>query len=142
MKKIVGKLNVEYRAMADQHSIDMKPVSKYHALNHYNWGQNCDGWGLVNEQNLSVKQERMPAGTAEQLHFHQTANQFFFILNGSATFEIEASVFELTQGSGIYIEAGKKHRILNRTTNDLEFILCSQPSTANDRINCEGHEKN
>jgi len=122
--------------------IHMNRVSKNNPLNHYNWGENCDGWNLVNEQQLSVKQERMPAGTAELLHLHEKANQFFFIQNGCATFEIEASVFDATEGEGIYIEAGKKHRIMNRTTKELEFILCAQPSTENDRINCEGHEEN
>jgi mannose-6-phosphate isomerase-like protein (cupin superfamily) len=115
----------------------VKVVSKYQPLKHYLWGSDCDGWDLVDEDALSVKQELMPAGTKEVKHYHQSAQQFFYILKGKATFEIEDSTIVINQGEGLHIEAGKKHRILNETGEDLEFVLCSQPSTKNDRINCE-----
>ena|SRR2546423_5956518 len=114
----------------------MKPVSKYNSLKHYVWGNNCDGWSLVDNASLSVKQERMPVGTSEALHYHQYSQQFFYILKGKAQFEVEGSTSEVNSGEGIHIEAGKKHRIINNSQEDLEFILCSQPATANDRINC------
>lgn len=114
----------------------IKPVSKYQPLKHYKWGNDCDGWNLVDNNSLSVKQERMPAGTTEQKHYHQHAQQFFFILKGKALFEIEGISIEINTGEGLHIEAGKKHRIINASAEDLEFILCSQPSTINDRINC------
>ena len=115
----------------------MKAVSKYQPLKHYKWGNDCDGWNLVDEDSLSVKQELMPAGTKEVKHYHQTAQQFFYILKGKATFEIENSIIEINAGEGLRIEARKKHRIINEGKEELEFILCSQPSTKNDRINCE-----
>jgi hypothetical protein len=43
----------------------MKAVSKYQPLKHYKWGNDCDGWNLVDEDSLSVKQELMPAFTQE-----------------------------------------------------------------------------
>lgn len=115
----------------------MRSVSKYQSLKHYQWGADCDGWNLVDEETLSVKQELMPAGTSELKHYHEKAQQFFFILKGTATFEIEEATIQINNGEGLHIEAGKKHRILNETSEDLEFILCSQPTTKNDRINCE-----
>src|SRR4051812_46633770 len=115
----------------------MNMVSKYRPLSHYVWGNDCDGWTLVEEDSLSVKQERMPPGSMEACHYHRGAQQFFFILKGMATFEIGEEIVEIRAGEGLRIEAGKKHRIKNMTPEDLEFILCSQPSTINDRINCE-----
>jgi mannose-6-phosphate isomerase-like protein (cupin superfamily) len=115
----------------------MKTVSKDHSLNHYKWGNDCDGWNLVDNNALSVKEERMPVNTLEEKHYHQHAQQFFFILKGRATFEMDDSTIEIKQGEGLHIEAGKSHRILNTADEDLEFILCSQPSTTNDRINCK-----
>ena len=67
----------------------MKPVSKYQPLQQYTWGDQCEGWNLVDTVSLSVKQERMPAGSTEIRHYHQAAQQFFFILSGKAAFEIE-----------------------------------------------------
>lgn len=116
----------------------MTKVSKYEPLKHYRWGNTCDGWNFVDEPSLSVKQERMPAGTAEALHYHQYARQFFFILKGIATFEIDNETFIVNGQEGIHIKPGQKHRISNQTTSDLEFILSSQPSTVNDRYETPG----
>jgi mannose-6-phosphate isomerase-like protein (cupin superfamily) len=115
----------------------MNPVSKNNPLKHYQWGESCDGWNLVDETSLSVKLERMPPRTSEQKHFHEKAQQFFYILKGEAVFEIQHERITVKNEQGIYIEAGKQHRIINESNEDLEFLLSSQPSTANDRINVE-----
>src|SRR5689334_14755452 len=112
-------------------------VSKSSCLQHYTWGDNCDGWNLVEEGSLSVKQERMPAHTAETRHYHNQAQQFFYILRGAAQFEVEGAQIDIVAGEGIHIKSGQQHRILNNTDEELEFLLCSQPSTINDRINCD-----
>src|SRR5215212_5746959 len=112
-------------------------VSKQQPLSHYQWGDTCDGWNLVAEEGLNVKLERMPAGTAEAKHFHKQAQQFFFILKGTATFEIENTLTEVMAGEGLHVRAGEIHRIVNNSDTDLEFILCSQPPTAADRTNCD-----
>jgi mannose-6-phosphate isomerase-like protein (cupin superfamily) len=110
-------------------------VSKQEALKHYQWGDGCDGWNFVDEPGLSVKQERMPAGTAEVLHYHEKAQQFFFMLKGIATFEIDGETIIVNEQEGIHIRPGQKHRISNQTDSAIEFILSSQPSTMGDRIN-------
>ncbi|WP_375468011.1 hypothetical protein [uncultured Nostoc sp.] len=53
---------------------------------HYLWGNNCDGWHLVKQLELSVIHELMPPGTFEVRHYHQRClrratptHQFFFI---------------------------------------------------------------
>lgn len=113
----------------------MKPVSRLHPLKHYLWGEQCDGWNLVDTPELSVKMERMPPHTAEQMHFHQQARQFFFILKGTATFYFEGEdPVTVNAQEGLEIRPGLRHRIANEGEEDLEFILSSQPSTAADRI--------
>lgn len=114
----------------------MQKVSKHNSLQHYQWGSQCDGWVLVDTEALSVKQERMAAQTSEALHYHAKSQQFFFILKGTATFEVEDKTVTVGEGEGFHIQAGNKHRILNNTNEDLEFILSSQPSINNDRFNC------
>ena len=114
----------------------MQILNKEKALQHYTWGDNCDGWVFVNTDELSVKQERMPQQTVETLHYHEKAQQFFFILKGIATFEVEGKLFTVKANEGFYIYPGTKHRIVNNSNEDLEFILSSQPSTNKDRFNC------
>lgn len=109
-------------------------VSRENPLNHYVWGNSCDGWNLVDRAEFSVKMERMPPHTTEQEHFHEGARQFFFILKGVAVFETETGRVEVKAQQGLEIPPRLRHRIVNESAEDLEFILCSQPSTAGDRI--------
>jgi mannose-6-phosphate isomerase-like protein (cupin superfamily) len=115
----------------------MNIVSRDQPLLHYRWGDVCDGWNLVDTPGLSVKMERMPPHTAEQEHFHSHARQFFFILKGEALFMTAEGEQLVKTQQGLEIRPGLRHRIVNPGEEDLEFILCSQPSTAGDRINCE-----
>jgi mannose-6-phosphate isomerase-like protein (cupin superfamily) len=111
----------------------MNIVSAQQPLKHYTWGENCDGWNLVDQPELSVKQERMPPHTAEAEHYHSKARQFFFILQGTAIFETAEGRNEVTASQGLEIAPGIKHRIKNESETELVFLLCSQPTTANDR---------
>ena len=115
----------------------MNVVSKNNALKHYQWGNQCDGWNFVDETSISVKLEKMPPHTSEQKHFHRYAQQFFYVLNGEAVFEIQKERIAVKSAQGIHIKAGIEHRIMNESNEDLEFLLSSQPSTASDRINVE-----
>lgn len=111
-------------------------VSKFHPLQQYKWGKNCEVWNFVDNKNLSIKLENMPAGTQEVLHYHKVAQQFFFITKGKAFFEVDEVILIVHEGEGLHIEAGRKHRIMNKEEEGtLEFIVCSQPSAENDGYN-------
>jgi mannose-6-phosphate isomerase-like protein (cupin superfamily) len=104
---------------------------------HYTWGQNCDGWHLLKSDTLSIIEEKMPSGTAESLHFHNKAQQFFYILNGTATFELEGKIIEVNAYEGLHIKPNQKHKISNNTTVDLKFLVMSEPKSHGDRTNIE-----
>jgi mannose-6-phosphate isomerase-like protein (cupin superfamily) len=104
---------------------------------HYTWGNNCESWVLANTDGLSVKQESMPTSTKEQLHFHNHAQQFFFILKGTATFYVEDYKIIVRQQKGLSINPKTKHYIANETHEQLDFLIISQPTTNNDRITIE-----
>lgn len=108
-------------------------ISKGNA-EHYVWGDQCDGWFLVKNEQLSVIHERMPAGTAEARHYHQRARQFFFILSGTATFELDGEIHMVDQHEGIEVAPNTPHHISNQTDDAIEFLVISQPSTQGDRI--------
>lgn len=101
---------------------------------HYTWGAGCDGWHLVAHDALNVIWERMPPGTAEVQHHHERARQFFFILAGTATFEIESCRETLRPQQGIEVPPGVRHCIRNESQADLEFIVISQPKSHGDRV--------
>ena len=111
-------------------------ISKEEA-EHYTWGKNCDGWHLLKSDTLSIIQEKMPVGTEEALHYHHQSQQFFYILSGTATFEIEDKIVEVKANEGLHIEPNQKHKIKNESISDLHFLVISEPKSHGDRVNVE-----
>ena len=111
---------------------------------HYQWGgpnaqgKRSEGWHLVKTPNLSVIQERVPPGCAETPHYHQHAEQFFFVLEGTATIELqerdEKSAIELNPKEGLHIPAGTPYQLRNEHTEDLVFTVTSTPPSHSDRV--------
>lgn len=101
---------------------------------HYAWGQVSDGWRLLQRDDLSVIQERVPPGAAEVMHYHKTARQFFYILQGEGSMRFEHSEVALARGTGIEIPPGVKHQFRNRSRADVHFLVISVPSTRGDRV--------
>ncbi|BAY11361.1 cupin domain-containing protein [Calothrix sp. NIES-2098] len=113
--------------------LNINMISKESA-EHYLWGNNCHGWHLVKQLGLSVIQEIMPPGTSEVRHYHQQSRQFFFILAGTATLEIDGSRQIISQHQGVEIPPKTPHQMLNESDRDLEFLIISQPPSHGDRI--------
>jgi mannose-6-phosphate isomerase-like protein (cupin superfamily) len=105
---------------------------------HYKWGgqqgTDCDGWHLVKTQDLSIIEELMPPSTSEARHSHIHARQFFFVLEGELTLEVEHHHFVLHAGEGIEISPGQQHQAMNRSANSVRMIVTSQPPSHGDRV--------
>jgi mannose-6-phosphate isomerase-like protein (cupin superfamily) len=101
---------------------------------HYKWGDGCDGWHLVQSDALSVIEERMPPGTSERRHLHRRARQFFYVLAGELTMEVEGVEHRLGANEGIEIAPEQVHQAFNRSANDVRFLVTSQPPAHGDRV--------
>ncbi|MBD2415227.1 cupin [Nostoc calcicola FACHB-389] len=101
---------------------------------HYLWGNNCHGWHLVKQPEFSVIHELMPPGTFEVKHYHQQSHQFFLILFGKATLEIDGYRQVLSQHEGVEVPPNIPHQILNESPDNLEFLVISQPPSHGDRF--------
>ena len=108
---------------------------------HYTWGNICDGWHLLKTPGLSIIQERVPPHASETRHSHQVAQQFFYILSGTATFEYEGETLMLRAGDGIHVPPGIVHQFRNESEDDVFFLVISQPPSHGDRINTEVFSK-
>jgi len=102
---------------------------------HYTWGQNCDGWHLLKSSEVSIIQERMPSNTFEIRHMHKKSRQFFFILSGEATIEVNGEIQHLQVNQGIEIPPQTSHQIMNKSNDVLDFVVISCPPSHGDRIN-------
>ena len=104
---------------------------------HYKWGgregTDCDGWHLVKTESLSIIEERMPSNCSEARHLHARARQFFFVLQGELTLEIEGENFLLRAGHGIEVHPGQAHQAMNRGASSVRMFVTSQPPSHGDR---------
>ncbi|MGQ5289408.1 cupin domain-containing protein [Pectobacterium actinidiae] len=107
-------------------------ISKKNA-DHYVWGDNCDGWYLVNHQDMLVIHEKMPSGTFEKPHYHSISRQFFFVLEGILTMELDGKKHEIKAQQGLEIPPGSNHQARNDSMSPVEFIVISHPTTRGDR---------
>lgn len=113
-------------------------VSDSKSAEHYTWGGVCDGWHLLKDPALSVIQERVPTLAGETPHFHVRARQFFYVLSGTATMEFESGSVTFGAGQGPYVPPHTPHRFVNRSDNDVVFLVISSPATAGDRVAAPG----
>jgi len=104
---------------------------------HYVWGGDCDGWHLVRQPGLSVIHERMPPGRQEVRHFHTRARQFFFVLDGVLTLEVEGVCHDLQPGQGLEMPPRVAHQAINRSAGDAAFLVISQPPAQGDRVTAD-----
>lgn len=111
----------------------MEPVSKTNAP-HYQWGEICSGWRLADTASLRVIHEHVPPGGKETRHYHQSAEQFFFVLSGTVTIVTDENTLTLAPGQGAHIPPNTVHQMLNKHDKPCEFLVISAPSTHTDRV--------
>jgi mannose-6-phosphate isomerase-like protein (cupin superfamily) len=104
---------------------------------HYTWEDACEGWHLVNDETFSIIQEKVPAGKSEVKHYHNISRQFFFILEGEGTIELEDRIVKLSKYEGLEIPPGTIHKFKNVSDVDVIFLVISSPKSHGDRINLE-----
>ncbi len=111
----------------------MKKVDRQTAR-HYFWQEICDGWHLLEREDLSIIAEKMPPHTAEDMHYHTKSRQFFYILSGEAQMHVSDHTETLPARSGIEISPGEAHQMQNPTNSPIEFLVISMPKSHGDKI--------
>ena len=104
----------------------------------YKWGGpagiDCDGWHLVKAAELSIIEELMPPGTKEERHYHLKARQFFYVLQGEMTLEVDSELFRISAGHGLEVAPNRPHQVMNNSHEQMRMIVISQPPSHGDRI--------
>jgi mannose-6-phosphate isomerase-like protein (cupin superfamily) len=103
------------------------------SADHYHWGEQCEGWRLLDGEDLSVIEEQVPPGTGERAHRHRQARQCFYVLSGEAAIEIDGVAIPIAQGQSLEVPPGVAHRFHNPGTQPVRFLVISSPTTRGDR---------
>ena len=101
------------------------------------WGQGCKAWALHADDTLSVKHEEMPSGTCEVRHYHEQAQQFFFVLAGVLVLEVAGQRHLLRSQNGLAIAPKAPHQAINDSSEPVEFLVISTPPTDGDRVEAD-----
>jgi len=81
-------------------------------------------------QNQSLAEASLPGGYATERHYHKLSEEFYFILEGTGTMEIDGESRETGPGDAILIPAGAWHQIT--ATSALRFLCCCAPAYAHE----------
>ena len=73
----------------------------------------------------SLAEARVPAGGATQRHYHKLSEEFYFLLEGTGTMEIDGEERQVGPGDAILIPAGAWHTI--RAISAMRFLCCCAP---------------
>lgn len=78
----------------------------------------------------SLAEAHVPAGGATQRHYHRLAEEFYFILEGRGTVEIDGESRGVGPGDAILIPPGAWHTIA--AFEALRFLCCCAPPYAHE----------
>lgn len=81
-------------------------------------------------ENQSLAEASMPAGGATDRHYHKLSEEFYFLLEGDGSMEVDGETRPVGPGDAILIPRGAWHQITARTA--LRFLCCCAPPYAHE----------
>ena len=76
-------------------------------------------------KNQSLAEATLPAGVSTQRHYHKKSEEFYFLLEGKATMEIDGEERLVVPGDAILIPVGSWHQIT--AIQALRILCCCAP---------------
>jgi mannose-6-phosphate isomerase-like protein (cupin superfamily) len=83
-------------------------------------------------ENQSLAEAGLPASGATQRHYHRLSEEFYFILEGSGTMEIDGEERSVGPGDAILIPPGAWHQIRTGADGGVRFLCCCAPPYAHE----------
>jgi len=90
---------------------------------------NEDGWycGYWNQSPLQIKHSSGRPLKNEQVHSHPFA-EYYFVLNGTLTLQVQNQTVEVGQLELIMIEAGESHKIVKKSPSECSYLIIKEKS--------------
>lgn len=79
-------------------------------------------------RNQSLAEARLPVGGSTQKHFHQRAEEIYYITHGTGEIRIGNETHAVRAGDAIAIPPGQKHKLWNTGTETLRLLCCCAPA--------------
>ena len=78
----------------------------------------------------SLAEASVPTGGSTERHYHKLSEEFYFLLEGEGTMEIDGESRKVQPGDAILIPAGTWHQIT--AISPLRFLCCCAPPYAHE----------
>ncbi len=78
--------------------------------------------------NQSLAEARVPVGGSTQEHYHQKAEEIYYITHGTGRIRIEGEMREVKAGDAIAIPLGQRHKLWNTGGETLRLLCCCVPA--------------
>ncbi|MGH3259396.1 MAG: cupin domain-containing protein [Streptosporangiaceae bacterium] len=96
-----------------------------------------DSWALADQPSIHVMQERIASGWAERRHLHAAVEQLYFILEGTATVQLDDREETLGPGDAVHVPAATPHQVRNDSQGALELLVISSAPPRQDRVDLD-----
>ncbi len=108
VKDVVDKLKASSKKITEEHIFENRPWGRFEILK--------------NETHYKSKIIRVDAGQKISYQSHALRSEHWILVKGSATVVLNDQEIPVQAGEHIFIPQGAKHRIINSTNTDVEFI--------------------
>ncbi|HEY6169104.1 MAG TPA: cupin domain-containing protein [Verrucomicrobiae bacterium] len=78
-------------------------------------------------RNQSLAEARVPVGGSTMEHYHEKAEEIYFITHGAGRMRIEGELRDVRAGDAVAILPGKKHKLWNTGDETLRLLCCCAP---------------
>jgi mannose-6-phosphate isomerase-like protein (cupin superfamily) len=85
--------------------------------------------------NQSLAEATLPPDSSTERHHHKASEEFYFILTGTGTMEIDGETCEVGPGDAIQIPPNSRHQITART--EIRFLCCCAPPYSHEDTYCD-----
>jgi mannose-6-phosphate isomerase-like protein (cupin superfamily) len=75
--------------------------------------------------NQSLAEASVAEGSSTERHYHKQSEEFYFVLEGEGTMEIDSEIHSVASGDAILIPPRAWHQIT--ASSSLRFLCCCSP---------------
>jgi len=78
--------------------------------------------------NQSLAEARLQPGGSTQEHYHERAEEIYYITEGTGRIRIGADMREVRPGDAVAIPPGQRHKLWNTGSDILRLLCCCAPA--------------
>jgi mannose-6-phosphate isomerase-like protein (cupin superfamily) len=97
---------------------------------------NADFLERTGSEILGARLWRFPPGSANTLHKHVRAEEFYFVIEGTGRIRVGEETLTVPQHGGVLVGPGKLRQVFNDTESEVLWLIVSAPDAE-----LEPHEK-